>query len=371
MDEKIESKEKKEEKKEESKENSREPLKIKHKVKFKTKLGKFHDKNYKLLLLIPIAIFIFSFIFMGVFYSNTGEFLHKDISLTGGTSITIFEKIDINTIKDDLSNDLGSLNVREISDLITREQIAVVIETTTNSTEAKGILEEYLGYPLTEENSGIEFTGTALSENFFNQLLLALILAFSFMGWVVFLLFGKGLKFKIITGILVFTSAILSFQVLEISLGLIFSFGILLVTTVIYLFHSIPSLAVIISAFANIFMTLTLLNLLNISMSTSGVVALLMLIGYSVDTDILMVNRILKRKEGSLNSRIFSAFSTGITMTLTSLVALITALIILGSFSPVLTTIFTVLIIGLSFDLINTWITNASIMKWYVKSKEE
>jgi preprotein translocase subunit SecF len=95
-----------------------------------------------------------------------------------------------------------------------------------------------------------------------------------------------------------------------------------------------------------------------------------MLIGYSVDTDILLTNRVLKRREGSLNRRIFSAFKTGITMTLTSLLAIITALLIVSSFSPVLTKIFTVLVIGLSFDLLNTWITNASIIKWYVKRKE-
>jgi preprotein translocase subunit SecF len=105
-------------------------------------------------------------------------------------------------------------------------------------------------------------------------------------------------------------------------------------------------------------------------MSTAGIIAFLMLIGYSVDTDILLTNRVLKRREGSLNRRIFSAFKTGITMTLTSLLAIITALLIVSSFSAVLTKIFTVLVIGLSFDLLNTWITNASIIKWYVKRKE-
>tara|TARA_Y100000031_G_C8136531_1_gene345515 strand:- start:513 stop:953 length:441 start_codon:yes stop_codon:yes gene_type:complete len=131
----------------------------------------------------------------------------------------------------------------------------------------------------------------------------------------------------------------------------------------------IPSMAVIVSAFADIFMTLTLIDILGIKMSSVGIVAFLMLIGYSVDTDILLTNRILKRHEGSLNQRIFGAFKTGITMTLTSLLALVFALIVVSSFSVILTQIFTVLVIGLGFDILNTWITNVSILKWYVKSK--
>ena len=93
-----------------------------------------------------------------------------------------------------------------------------------------------------------------------------------------------------------------------------------------------------------------------------------MLIGYSVDTDILLTVRILKRNEGSLNHRILEAFKTGITMTLTSLFAILFALFVVKTFSVVLTQIFTILVIGLAFDICNTWITNVSILKWYMNS---
>jgi len=131
----------------------------------------------------------------------------------------------------------------------------------------------------------------------------------------------------------------------------------------------VPSTAVILSAFADILMTLALVNMLGMRMSTAGIVAFLMLIGYSVDTDILLTTRILKRDEGSLNSRIFGAFKTGITMTLTSLFAVVFALFVVRSFSIVLTQIFSILAIGLGFDILNTWITNASILKWYKEKK--
>ncbi len=293
--------------------------------KFSKKVARFHDKYYKHLLIIPAIILLFSFIYMGIFYYNNQDFMHKDISLTGGTSITVYEKIDINELEISLLGKLDTVNIREISDLRTKEQKAVIIETKSPKDQTKQVLEEYLGYELINgENASFEFTGSALSEGFFKQLLFAVLLAFIFMALVVFIIFRS----------------------------------------------FVPSMAIILAAFADIFMTLTVFNLLGMQMSTAGIIAFLMLIGYSVDTDILLTNRVLKRHEDSLNRRIFSAFKTGTTMTLTSLLAIVTALLIVSSFSAVLTKIFTVLVIGLSFDLLNTWITNASIIKWYVKRKE-
>lgn len=284
---------------------------------------KFHDKHYKTLLLIPLILIILSLGYIGVFYSNTGDFIRRDISLTGGTSVTIYEKIDALALEQALISQLDEVNTREIYDIVTREQKALIIETKSGSQLTRQVLEEFLGYELTDKNSSFEFTGSALSESFFKQLLIAVLIAFVFMGIVVFIIFRT----------------------------------------------FIPSIAVIISAFADILMTLALVNLLGMSMSSAGIVAFLMLIGYSVDTDILLTTRILKRREGDLNERIFGAFKTGITMTLTSLLAIVAALLIVKSFSVVLTQILTILTIGLSFDLLNTWITNVSILKWYMKKK--
>ncbi len=293
------------------------------KIKFGERFEKFHDKNYKLLLLIPLSLLLFSIIYMGVFYSQNQDFIHKDISLTGGTSVTINEKINMVNLKNNLSDKLENIKTREIYDLITREQIATIIETKTDGQQTKQVLEDYLGYELNEENSSFEFTGPSLSESFYKQLLIAILFAFAFMAIVVFIIFR----------------------------------------------NLVPSAAVIISAFADILMTLVLVNLLGIQMSSAGIIAFLMLIGYSVDTDILLTTKVLKR-EGPLNKRIFGAFKTGTTMTLTSLLAITFALVIVSSFSNILTQIFMILAIGLGFDLLNTWITNVSILKWYVKKKK-
>jgi len=287
--------------------------------------GNWHDKHYKSLMLIPLVLLIFSFAYMGIFYSQHHDFFLKDISLKGGTSATIYETIDINSLKNALVQEFGEVNVREVSDLVTGEQIAVVVQTTAQAEETKLFLENYLGYELTEDNSSFEFTGSSLSESFYKQLLIAILVSFVFMAIVVFILFR----------------------------------------------NLVPSGAVIVSAFADILMTLVTVNLLGIKMSSAGIIALLMLIGYSVDTDILLTNRVLKRQEGSLNERLWGAFKTGMTMTLTSLFAVAVALLVVKSFSVTLTQIFTILVIGLMFDMLNTWITNASILKFYVNSREK
>lgn len=289
----------------------------------KNKFADWHDKNYKLLFLIPLALLLFSLVYLGIFYHKNNDFIYKDISLTGGTSATISGEIDINNLEQFLSGKLEDVNTRKIYDLLTREQKAVIIETKSSAEETKQILEDYLGYELNSENSSFEFTGSALSESFYKQLLIAILFAFIFMAIVVFIIFRT----------------------------------------------FIPSLAVIMSVVADIIMTLALVNLLGIKMSSAGIIAFLMLIGYSVDTDILLTTRILKRQEGSLNERIFKAFQTGMTMTLTSLLAIVFALIVVKSFSVVLSQIFLILSIGLCFDIINTWVTNVSILKWYVKEK--
>ena len=296
------------------------PIKIKNKMDTQ-KIENWYNKNYKKLLVLPLLMMIFSFGYLVYFYQTNNDFIYKDISLTGGTSATLTGNIDAEKLVNELSDKLEDINTREIYDLLTHERKALLIETKSNIETTKQVLEEYMGYELNSDNSSFEFTGSTLSTNFYKQLLIAILIAFIFMALVVFIIFRT----------------------------------------------FVPSSAVIISAFADILMTLVLADILQIKMSTAGIVAFLMLIGYSVDTDILLTTRVLKRKDGTINQRIFGAFKTGITMTMTSILTMALALIIVMSFSIVLTQIFTVLLIGLGFDLINTWITNVSILKWYAE----
>jgi preprotein translocase subunit SecF len=128
----------------------------------------------------------------------------------------------------------------------------------------------------------------------------------------------------------------------------------------------VPSVAVILSAFADMVMTAAVMNIVGITLSLGTTAALLMLIGYSVDSDILLTNRVLKR-QGKLNDKLMGAFHTGIIMTSTTLAATTALFLVswLGSVQ-ILMEISAVLLIGLIADILNTWLTNVGILKWYV-----
>jgi preprotein translocase subunit SecF len=337
-----------------------------------SKFLKWHDKNYKLLLVIPLILIIISAIYMINFYYQNNDFIKRDVSLSEGTSITVNIKTDISVLEKEMTEILGDVSVRTISDLRTGEQIAFVMETKASPEQTKSALEDFLNIELTNENSSVEFTGSTLGENFYKQLILAILYAFIFMGAVVFYIFGTNRKIKILIISLALLNPFLFFvlRLFTVENAILSVILTLLISFYFYIRYSIPSLAVITSALADILMTVVLVNILGFQISAAGIVAFLMLIGYSVDTDILLTTRLIRRKDKYLNERLKDAFKTGITMTLTSIAAILIALIITMSFSKTLEQIFTVLLIGLGFDILNTWITNASLLKWYCKTKK-
>ena len=331
----------------------------------------WYDTNYKKILIIPAIVLTLSILYLAFFYAQTGDIINKDVSLTGGTSITILTQTSAQELESYLSNQIQDFEIKTISDN-SGTQLELVITTKTQDTETlKSTLEEFLDTELTSENSSIETTSASLSQDFYKQLIVAVTLAFFWMAAVVFLIFSKGKKAKltiIILNILFgFFLGNFFLTINPILSGIIF-LALIISMIRIYIKTSVPAFAIMLCAFTSIIMTLATINLFGIQMSTAGIVAFLMLIGYSVDTDILLTTRLLKRKE-SVNKSLFGAFKTGTTMTITSIIAITTALIAIYSFESVLNQIFTILLIGLLFDLLNTWVTNASIIKWYVQTK--
>jgi preprotein translocase subunit SecF len=285
-----------------------------------------YDKHHKLLFLIPIFILIVSLIYLFSFYSKTGDFIIKDVSLSGGTSITLSGEIlkgNVEKLEQDLKSKYNDLSFRRLTDISSGRLIALVIESQSQPDPLKADIETITGYKLTNENSSIEFSGASLGSNFYRQLLIALIISFVLMSIVIFFLFRT----------------------------------------------FIPSIAVIFAAFADIVMPLALIDFLGIRVSTAGIAAFLMLIGYSVDTDILLTTRALKKQEGTLNERIYGAFKTGTFMTLTALFAVLPAFFLVTGLPDSFRQIFLILAIGLGADIVNTWLTNVGIIKWYCDKK--
>lgn len=149
--------------------------------------------------------------------------------------------------------------------------------------------------------------------------------------------------------------------------GMLIAF-VLMSLFVILIFRSIiPAVVIMLSAISNILVAGAAMNLVGISLSMGTVGALLMLIGYSVDSDILLNSNVLKSTRDTFDSRVHEAMRTGVTMTITSLSAMVMMTIIATIFGiDLLRDMGFVLAVGLAMDLPNTYMMNVSILRWYV-----
>ncbi|MBN1169884.1 hypothetical protein JXA56_02575 [Candidatus Micrarchaeota archaeon] len=147
--------------------------------------------------------------------------------------------------------------------------------------------------------------------------------------------------------------------------------AILSIILVFLFFRSIPpSIAVLTGALADIIIALGAMGLFGIPLTLASFAALLMLIGYSLDTDILLTTRILKRK-GDPRENAFDAMKTGLTMSITGLIAF-SSLFILSLFThiPTYYEISAVAITGLVGDMFATWGINAVLVLHYALKRE-
>ena len=127
----------------------------------------------------------------------------------------------------------------------------------------------------------------------------------------------------------------------------------------------IPSIAIVASAFSDMVIPLAAMNILGIDLTVGTIAALLMLIGYSVDSDILLNTHILRRR-GDFYESTYRAMQTGVTMTVTSMAAMATMGVMAIIFGiDLLAAIGIILFIGLAADLMNTYLLNLSLLRWY------
>ena len=133
----------------------------------------------------------------------------------------------------------------------------------------------------------------------------------------------------------------------------------------------VPSVAVIVGAACDIIIALGAMGLFGIPLTLPSFAALLMLVGYSLDTDILLTMRMLKRK-GDPREKAYGAMKTGLTMSITGIIAF-AALFILAMLThiPTYFEISAVALAGLFGDMFATWGLNAVMLLWYVEKKGE
>lgn len=271
--------------------------------------------NYKLLLIVPAILILAALGSLALQMQDGG--LKRDIELKGGTQLSLEVSADAK-IAESLLKEYNA-RVRSATGL-TGSILLIDVPIEKNATEIVPLLESK-GYQI--KSFSVQSVSPSLGESFFQQAQLALGIAFVLMSIAIFIIFRKPL----------------------------------------------PSLYVVMAAAFNIIEALAFSQIIGIELSLATFAALLLLIGYSVDTDILLTSRVLKSGEGKVSEKIRGAMKTGLTMSGTTIAAVAALLIV--TTSTVLTQIATVLLIGLLFDIVNTWFTNAVLLRMYVEAHEK
>jgi len=73
----------------------------------------WYDRQYNLLLFIPIILLIASLVYLGFFYSQHNDLIYKDVSLSGGTSVTVQGDIDSKALESSLKEKFSDVSFRK------------------------------------------------------------------------------------------------------------------------------------------------------------------------------------------------------------------------------------------------------------------
>jgi len=282
------------------------------------KFGKWYAKHYKQLMVIPALVFLSAVFIFANNYAKHGYFFPKDIDLSGGTVVTVYINYTVPHAKEKLER-LG-FSVREIRKYDTHELVAVIVEAGPEFNESfvvEAVNETFPGYKF-----DIRHVGPAMGASFLKSSQKAVAIGFILMGLILAAIFRV----------------------------------------------PIVALTVILSGFLDVFEAAAYMTLFGIKLAPHTIGALLMLMGWSVDSEVLFDTKILKRKGGDPKERALNAMKTAMTMS----AAVFASLIALYWFSTakLVRDIAMILLLGAFFDLINTWFQSLSMVLWYVEGKK-
>jgi preprotein translocase subunit SecF len=283
-------------------------------VEFEVPEVDYTQYSNRQLVAIPLAVLGVALLVLAGWYVMTGSPVALGVDFTGGSEITVETTLSQSEVRD--SFDASVVSVQGVQGGNSGgQQYVVTFDRSANLTEIRQTVEGNGDMTLLRSGSTSPVFGAE------NQLLAVYGLGIAFLGM-----------------------SLLAFA----------------------LFRSfIPSIAIVISAFSDIVIPVAIMNLVGIKLSLGTVAALLMLIGYSVDSDILLNNHVLRRSGGFYEST-YRAMRTGVTMTLTSIAAMAVMAVTATLFGiDLMASIGLVLVLGLTADLMNTYMLNVTLLRWY------
>ncbi|MBI2106440.1 hypothetical protein HYT57_00495 [Candidatus Woesearchaeota archaeon] len=285
------------------------------------KIEQFYDKHYKKLMIIPALILLLSLSFLTYNYFSNGEIIKRDVELKGGIEITIDKPgLTAQEVESVLSTKYEDFSVRELSDFSSTKSLGVTIKlSNVEESEVKSLLSSKISFTDNQYNSRI--INAAFASSFYQSLIIVLIVSFILMALTVFIAFRT----------------------------------------------FIPSIAVISAASIDLIVTLAIVSFLGMKLSAPGITAFLLIIGYSIDTDVLLTTRMIKHSDSTLLKRMMSGIKTGLTMSFATIIAMIVALTF--TVNPVLQEIFTIILIAIIIDIMATYLGNGPLLIWYAKKR--
>jgi len=285
-----------------------------------SKLSKIFEflfiKHYKKIIIVPILILLFNLLPMLYNFYQTGKPFNLGIDITGGIKITVKNA----NIDENILREICKVNC-EIKKIVTF-----------------GKLSGYeLYYP---ENVNIDNIKNYLIQNGVKE---ENIVIGKFSGKV-----GMSL-FKTLIIILII--------------------GFILVTVVVYYyFRSIlPAISITFSTFMDMVNILGTLTLLNIPISLITITALLMLIGYSEDSDTLLATYLYKR-HGKLDERLKKAFQIEMKEDIAAVIVFVLMIII--SKIDLIRILALTLLLGIIYDVIDTWMFTGPIQRIIIERRK-
>ncbi len=275
--------------------------------------------DLKKLMFIPIVMLVVSVILVA--NGAVKGTIPMGVELKGGTLITVYHPVDRSALEGVVQQKFGDAAINTIKSGVSVVGYTVQLTEFLSVSEKEELIDALEALGVDKESISIRDAQASISMRTLREGIKAVIFAFVFMALVIFIRFRT----------------------------------------------FVPSFAVVLSAFSDIVVTIALMIILGIPLTAGSIVALLLLIGYSVDTDILLTTRLLVRRAGKFEERLLRAMKTGLTMAATTIFAV--AILYVASTSVVLKEIAVVILLGLMVDLLNTWIQNARILQWYLESK--
>lgn len=263
---------------------------------------------HAVLMLLSIGTLVF-------YYQTTGEWFNRSFELKGGVQMNLETAADSKAVENALAS-IEGVSVRGYTSVSSR---GVSINAPPEAGENE-LLEKLRNAGIATDAYSFQVVGPSLGEGFWSQSVNAFMMAFFLMGVIAFIMFRS----------------------------------------------VAPSLAVIQAAFADIIMTLAAMRILGLELSLAAFSALLLMVGYSIDTDILLTNKMLRR-EGKFIDRLTEATRTGLTMTSTAIAAVI--VLYFATSANAIRDIAGTLLIAMAADIPATWFMNAGILHWWMAKK--